>query len=152
MKNTNIVTSYIKSQTINRTNVIFDLKKNALIFLHIPKTSGTFFDEFIIDNIMIKNSANSEWNKACRKSGTFLANCNISGEKEDWYYSLYSKKKYCLGSDHPVYSRVLECMPEMYKRLKAEDLKIFTILRDPIQRYISEWNNVRKHGNGHIQF
>ncbi len=69
-----------KEEHVIENNDIFNPNKNALVFLHIPKTSGTFFDEFIIENIKVKDEK-AGWIKPCKVTGSFLAKCTINIKK-----------------------------------------------------------------------
>ena len=60
-----------------------------------------------------------------------------------WYFSRQTFGWIC--GLHPGYTELKSCVKKFYPYIKNEnDFKFFTILREPIKRYISEWQHVRR--------
>jgi hypothetical protein len=113
----------------------FDFNKDLLVSIEIQKTGTTNFHQQIINNLIcIKNN---EWTKCC-KSDCEIKNGPNKTISDIWYYSYHRSVKYECGM-HPDYTSLKHCISQLYPQ---KNLYYFTRIREPIQRYISEWNYV----------
>ena len=124
----------------------FDIKKNALAFMHIQKTSGKEFDKKFIADLMVRYDG--KWERACHKhfevGGHNGYDCNLGG-KTDWYLSRATNGWPC--EIHANYAQIKNCYPRVAPKYDSDDIIVFTMLRNPITRYLSEWNHIARVGN-----
>jgi hypothetical protein len=107
----------------------FNFNKDLLVSIEIQKTGTTIFDYRIQTALMcIKEN---EWRLCCEEG------CIIETEtnKDIWYYSYHRSKKRECGI-HPDYTALKHCISQLYPQ---KNLYYFTRIRNPIERYISEW-------------
>ena len=135
----------LNKETINK-GLNFDINKNALAFMHIQKTSGKEFDKKFSADLMVKH--NGQWIRACKerndgRRGLKAYDCNLGG-KTDWYLSRGTNGWPC--GIHPFYSQIKKCYPQVVKKYKGHDIFVFTMLRNPIIRYLSEWYHISRVG------
>ncbi len=142
---------------------LFSIDKNVLIFVHVQKTGGSDFDRNIVKHLLLKNRKN--WHKACdfisnnttvipttkSKIKLNFLNKKVKFKKfkcqthlnHTWYFSRQTFGWIC--GLHPGYTDLKNCVIKFYPYFKNEnDFKFFTILREPIKRYISEWQHVQR--------
>lgn len=133
----------------------FNLNRDVLVFVHIQKTGGSNFDRYLIKNLLNKNNQ-SKWEQACTLKSVLIdksqkkkkftkfvcARKNLISGEPNWYFSRQTFGWIC--GLHPDYTELKRCVPRFYKNVKIENIKYFTILRDPVKRYISEWKHVSK--------
>lgn len=136
-----------------------DLNKHVLVFLHIQKTGGSDFDRSIVRHLQVRNRTTQTWQSACEKtdqtSNRSATNKNIKfkkftckretsnkNEEINWYFSRQTFGWIC--SLHPDYTDLKRCVKKFYPNNRPADFLFFTVLRDPIKRYISEWQHVRR--------
>ncbi|KAM7538986.1 hypothetical protein Aperf_G00000050342 [Anoplocephala perfoliata] len=110
--------------------------KVVLVFVHIQKTGGSFVET------------------ALTKRGVFAFPCHCNKKKfcdckvdnKIWLFSRFSIGWKC--GLHADFTELRECVPEKLNMLehnkRPRRLVYFTILRDPIDRYISEWLHMRR--------
>jgi len=135
----------------NESLTHFNLNKDTLVFLHIQKTGGSGFDRNIVKNLLVNK--NNEWRRACfLKSVIENKNKTISKKTKfknyscprnvnnatNWYFSRQTYGWVC--GLHSDYSTLTECVKIFYN--KKQKFNFYTILREPVRRYLSEWQHV----------
>lgn len=149
------VTNYGHS---NLKKMDFDYKKHILAFVHIQKTGGSNFDRNVIKHLLVKTNSPNTWASACHlvnnrtaASRAFKKNkfknyqCTLrdaTGSLKNWYFSRQTFGWIC--GLHADYSELKKCVPKFYKNTTERDIYYFTILRDPVKRYLSEWRHVAR--------
>jgi hypothetical protein len=113
----------------------FDINKDLLVAIEIQKTGTTEFDIQIQTNL--KCIKNNQWTKCCQ-DGCVINKQPNTPINDIWYYSYHRSHKHECGL-HPTYTALNHCIPKLYPK---KNLYYFTRLREPIQRYISEWNYI----------
>jgi len=133
----------------------FDLNTDTLVFIHIQKTGGSSFDRNIIKNLLVQR--NNRWHKACLLKSVFEnKNKTISKKRkfknyscprdtetltsENWYFSRQTYGWVC--GLHADYTRLTKCVKKFYNTRRK--LQYYTILREPVRRYLSEWQHVSR--------
>jgi hypothetical protein len=136
-----------------------DLNKHVLVFLHIQKTGGSDFDRSIVRHLQVLNKTTQTWKLACEKTNqtsnqtATIKNIKFKkfvckrekinkNEEINWYFSRQTFGWIC--GLHPDYNDVKQCVRKFYPNHLATEFLFFTVLRDPIKRYISEWQHVRR--------
>jgi hypothetical protein len=146
---------------------LFSFDKNVLIFVHVQKTGGSDFDRNIVKHLLLRTS--NKWKKACdfilnkTKDSSTLTTTTTTTESskiklnflnkkvkfkkyachKNWYFSRQTFGWSC--GLHPGYSDLKYCVKKFYPQIKNEfDFKFFTILREPLKRYLSEWQHVSR--------
>ncbi|VDN11006.1 unnamed protein product, partial [Dibothriocephalus latus] len=124
----------------SRTNINSSLlrsKKLVAVFLHIQKTAGSFI-EMQLTKVGVLGLPCS-----CTR-GIKVCDCKQDGRI--WLFCRYSVGWRC--GLHADLTELTNCVPGMVDRLedrhRIREYAYFTILRDPIERYISEWQHVRR--------
>ena len=151
----------------SKYNSDFVFEKSLLVFLHIQKTGGSEFDRNIIKYLMAKDEITEKWRPACveipsSELSNTKPNENQSNKKRlkfrkylcsrnsmepgnlenNWYFSRQTFGWAC--GLHADYTRLFNCINQKYRNSSINDFKFFTILRDPIERFISEWKHVQR--------
>jgi len=144
--------------------------EDIMIYLHIQKTGGTTFGRQLVENLdlceprldksgkqlkrrhcgRVKNTENSEnpENPENPKNQDFTS-------ENTWIFSRFSTGWAC--GLHADYTELNECLPEYWEgrykqmnlssfadRVSNQKVKWITTLRDPVRRYISEWQHVSR--------
>ena len=139
-----------------KRQIDFNYNEHILAFVHIQKTGGSNFDRRIIKHLLVKTSPNT-WKNACHLTGTRTAT-DISLKKKNfrnykclreagnrnqsWYFSRQTFGWIC--GLHADFSELRKCVPRLYKNISDRNIYYFTILRDPVKRYLSEWQHVAR--------
>ncbi|KAI6228162.1 Heparan-sulfate 6-O-sulfotransferase [Aphelenchoides besseyi] len=122
----------------------FDVDSNdVLVFLHIQKTAGTSFEKFLVSHLNITRPCIcNDLTKRCRCS-------RPRSSKEFWLFSRYSTGWYCgLHADWTEMSGCVErAMDELEKQHQIRRYFYTTFLRNPIERFISEYRHVERGAN-----
>jgi hypothetical protein len=150
---------------------IRDVQFNKLIdlvmFLHIPKTGGTNFENNLVTYLRKYNGISKKWERACFEKPKNVINetkayakyfCPRDDSNEfTWnkYYTLksswfFGRQTFAWGlhwkcNVHADFAKLRAC--SLYMKETNEFLgriHFITIIRDPIQRYVSEWNHVSR--------
>ena len=115
----------------------------VLAFIHIQKTGGTTFEK------MLTNIEGLECRCPVKKP---LGNCKCLRSKGDpWIVARYVgfdiSKSWPCGL-HPDYTMLKKCIPKLMHDSFGTDFNprvlFFTQLRDPVQRYLSEFRHVQR--------
>ncbi|XP_064639171.1 heparan-sulfate 6-O-sulfotransferase 2-like isoform X2 [Lineus longissimus] len=116
----------------------FQIEANdVLVFLHIQKTGGTTFGKHLVKNI--------ELDKPCQcYKGRKRCDC-MNGQQNMWLFSRYSTGWRC--GLHADWTELKDCVEEYLTETEGyRDRRYLyiTIVRDPVDRYLSEWRNVER--------
>ncbi len=138
----------------------FDINKNVLIFLHMQKTGGSDFDRNIVRHLLIRKE--NKWEKACLSLFSNTNNLKKTFKKTDkfkkfsclndkrdtvneknWYFSRQTFGWVC--GLHPDLTQLKNCVStKFYQHIDPENFYYFTILREPLRRFLSEWQHVKR--------
>jgi hypothetical protein len=149
---------YVYVSEIQASKTIdFNTTTDLLVFLHIQKTGGSDFDRSIVKNLMSFDKSSQKWRKSCEsrqelqkkfKYKKFYCPRDITSlDKNDfinnWYFSRQTFGWYC--GLHVDYAGLKSCLNEIRREnMFLGKIYYITILRDPIKRYISEWNHITR--------
>jgi hypothetical protein len=106
--------------------------QDLLVSIEIQKTGTSEYNRQIQTNL--KCIKNNEWTQCCQ-DGCKIKNGTIN---DIWYYSYHKSGRHECGL-HPDYTALSHCIPRLYPK---KNLYYFTRIREPIQRYISEWSHL----------
>jgi hypothetical protein len=150
-------------QSSAKQTVTFDINKHVLIFVHVQKTGGSDFDRRIVKNLLIHNKSERAWTRACRNVSSKITFDSFQAKKvkfkkyecsreltqssgdltNNWYFSRQTFGWAC--GLHADFSQLKNCVTSFYPNsLPVRDFRYFTILRDPVKRFLSEWLHVRR--------
>ncbi|GAB1610772.1 heparan-sulfate 6-O-sulfotransferase 3-B-like [Argonauta hians] len=130
----------------NCTDTGFDIHTDVLVHLHIQKTGGKTFDKHIIYNLNVQHPCTcSTWRfEHCK--------CIVPATKHVWLFSRLTSFWRC--GVHPDWTELHECLPgELNRQEQAANskrthvkrrYKYMTMVREPVERYISEWLHTRR--------
>ncbi|KAI6242890.1 Heparan-sulfate 6-O-sulfotransferase [Aphelenchoides fujianensis] len=118
---------------------------DVLVFLHIQKTAGTSFEKFLVTHLNITRPCLcNDLTKRCRCS-------RPRNGQEFWLFSRYSTGWYCgLHADFTelyVSGCVEKAMDELEREHRVRRYFYTTFLRNPIERFISEYRHVERGAN-----
>jgi len=123
--------------------VKFDLNQTArndlLVFLHIQKTGGSTFGQHLVNNLLPCDC------KRVKRSLNTKCDCIRPGGSGQWLFSRFSTGWRC--GVHADWTELMGCVDPYMKSVEkspVESWRYFyiTFLRDPVDRYLSEWNHV----------
>jgi len=124
---------------------------HVMVFMHIQKTGGTTFNRHLINNIenrQCKLTGSLERkNKRRRDSDLkyFQSNCKRANTESTWLFSRYSVGWPC--GIHADWTALHDCARSKMARLEGNRQRKYfyvTFLRDPVQRFLSEWQHVQR--------
>lgn len=144
------------SKILNRNQLVsFKLNKNVLVFVHIQKTTGGEFDSFLTQNLVYfdsekecrmynetKESYLNSQGKRVELLKTFKCTDKTDKTKEssNWYWGRNTVGWPC--GEYPHLKMLKECVTKYYPRIDPERFHYITMIKDPVKRYISEWEHV----------
>lgn len=144
--------------SLNNNEDKFQLSKSLLVFLHIQKTGGSEFDRKIVQNLLVYDKQSDKWKRACedvpswrleefKKLGIKYRKliCPRTNDKDNiksWYISRQTIGWSC--GLHADFTRLTNCVNERFVNKVHNDVRMFTILRDPMKRFISEWRHIKQ--------
>ncbi|KAK3096235.1 hypothetical protein FSP39_024815 [Pinctada imbricata] len=113
-------------------------KEDVIVFLHIQKTGGTSFGKHLVNNLDLDTPCE------CIK-GRKRCDC-LTKKKTLWLFSRYSTGWACgLHADWTeLKSCVEDAMDKEENGHRDRRYHYITILRDPVNRYLSEWKHVKR--------
>ena len=141
----------------------FNIHTHILAFLHIQKTGGSDFDRNIVKHLLVKkDTASTAWRRACsfinshvkttlspiKRTNKFkkfaCTNDKLSkaNAEANWYFSRQTFGWVC--GLHPGMTELSECVARIYPDTRPESFFYFTILREPVRRFLSEWQHVSR--------
>lgn len=120
-------------------NIKFNPETDVLVHLHIQKTSGSNWENYIYRELQVNVLKN--WKDACnvyRKRYICMRNKRF----QSFYWDRYLISKCDI---HASYSELYNCVIERSRFFGPNGRAHFiTFLRDPIDRYISEFTHVKR--------
>ena len=135
-----------RNRTMKDNQNLIDLRNTencVLAFIHIQKAGGTNFEKLLTD------IEGLECRCPVKKR---LGNCKCLRSKGDpWivmrYVGFGMMKSWPCGL-HPDYTMLKKCIPKLMHDSFGTDFNprvlFFTLLRDPVQRYLSEFRHVQR--------
>ncbi|XP_067948356.1 heparan-sulfate 6-O-sulfotransferase 3-like isoform X2 [Watersipora subatra] len=116
---------------------------DVLVFIHIQKTGGTTFGKNLVTNLDVRNPCQ------CTKpiNTKLRCPCFASDGKRQWLFSRYSTGWMCgLHADLTEWTECLRTSkPDQVENLhRQRRYLLLTTLRDPIERYISEYMHTNR--------
>nr|CAX73415.1 heparan sulfate 6-O-sulfotransferase 1a [Schistosoma japonicum] len=128
IKGNNYVMNYTKD---NKSSV------SVLVFVHIQKTAGTLVERRLVKDGLV--------GKTCHCFGRKRCNCQ-NPDGNTWLVSRYSTGWLC--GLHADLTELNECIDNKLNKIDCRIVQrnyiYFTMLRDPINRFISEWLHIRR--------
>jgi heparan sulfate 6-O-sulfotransferase HS6ST1 len=134
---------------IHTTGEEFDFKTDTLALLHIQKTSGTSWETHILQHLEINRD--NTWEAACVLNKRQKRNvCTFNNYKKSIFWDRYIER-FC--DIHADYTELKNCVMREYNNRIALPYfgssffgiaHFMTFLRDPVHRYISEFEHVKK--------
>jgi hypothetical protein len=142
------VTSKSKQERVDTAP--FTLDNRVLAFVHIQKTGGSEFDLNIVKHLLIKNNKRRhQYVKVCTtrtNTSSSLKNYKCirdMSSSQNWYLSRQTFGWAC--GLHPDITTLKNCLESWYNSDKNfTKIDYFTIIREPTQRYLSEWQHVKR--------
>ncbi|CAH8436976.1 unnamed protein product [Heterobilharzia americana] len=129
----NFFLNYSKSTVAN---------ESVLVFLHIQKTTGTLIERRLVKDGLV--------NKECFCHGRRRCSCR-SSSGNTWLVSRYSTGWLC--GLHADFTELTECIDSKLnridRRIRLRRYIYFTILRNPVDRFISEWQHICRGATWH---
>ena len=111
---------------------------DVMVVLHIQKTGGTVFGRNLVQNLKLQ--------RPCEFRGDNIYECKRPGSNQIWLYSRYSTGWIC--GPHSGYTELTSCMPDILRKqevsVRLNRIFYVTWLRDPIERFLSEFGHVRR--------
>jgi len=114
---------------------------HVMVFLHIQKTGGTTFNRHLITDM--RDLKCELTGNASRKY--FQASCVRPNSQSTWLFSRYSMGWPC--GIHADWTALHECVRSKMGRIDGRRPRKYyylTNLRDPVQRFLSEWRHVQR--------
>jgi len=120
-------------------------KKDVMVFLHIQKTGGTTFGKHLVEDIDLARPCDCHRKNKKLRIKKFHCDCFRPGTQDsNWLFSRYSTGWKC--GLHPDWTELTGCvdnfMSETETRVLNRRYFYITFLRDPVDRYLSEWRHV----------
>uniref|UniRef100_T1IVF7 Heparan-sulfate 6-O-sulfotransferase n=1 Tax=Strigamia maritima TaxID=126957 RepID=T1IVF7_STRMM len=121
--------------------VVFDIRRSdVIVFLHIQKTGGTSFGRHLVQDLDLEKPCDCRENR--KKCKCTRPNSNISY----WLFSRYSTGWLC--GLHADWTELTNCVDSTLNQREVKQIKrryfYVTLLRDPIQRFLSEFLHVQR--------
>ncbi|CAH8431150.1 unnamed protein product [Schistosoma turkestanicum] len=135
-------------QTIKRNNCLVRYTKDngnelsVLVFVHIQKTAGTLLEHRLVKDGLVGGTCNCFAKKRC--------SCKTQSG-DTWIVSRYSTGWLC--GLHADLTELTECIDGKLNTIDHRTIQrkyiYFTLLRDPVDRFISEWQHIRRGATWH---
>lgn len=122
-------------------NIHFNKDKGDVFsFIHIQKTGGTTMEKHLVYNIKDSNCV-------CQETKKPSCMCYRNDIDEIWLVCRYNQPKWPCGL-HPDYATLKDCTPlfieNLYNSNHRRRFFYGTILRDPLQRFLSEFRHMQR--------
>lgn len=120
---------------------VFDMNANdVIVFLHIQKTGGTSFGRHLVQDLDLKKPCDCKENrKRCRCT-------RPNNPNSFWLFSRYSTGWQC--GLHADWTELTNCVDSVLNQREGRKVKrryfYVTLLRDPVQRFLSEFLHVQR--------
>ena len=123
--------------SLNQTRNKFDFTKDVLVHLHIQKTSGTNWENNVYRYLLV--NINSKWTPACK-----FERRRYICMKQRRHHSFYWDRYLISSCDiHASFSELENCVEQKAHALNG-NTHFITFLRNPQNRYISEFHHVKR--------
>jgi len=139
----------ISYRDIMEDNFRFNLSSSTdvMVFLHIQKTGGTTFGKHLVQDIDLAKPCLCHRRRNRLNRRKLHCDCFRPGTKDsNWLFSRYSTGWKC--GLHPDWTELTGCVDKYLVGLEGGliDRRYFyiTFLRDPVDRYLSEWRHVQR--------
>ncbi|CAG0924046.1 unnamed protein product [Notodromas monacha] len=126
----------------------FDISKNdVMVFLHIQKTGGTTFGKHLVENLLLEKPCVCHRMKFKKKKKK-KKRCDCyrpNGNETIWLFSRYSTGWRC--GLHADWTELNHCVDRYLDAREGPAKRRYfytTLLRDPVNRYLSEFAHVRR--------
>jgi hypothetical protein len=121
----------------------FCLKNDTLTFIHIQKTSGTYWINEMRKNLLARNAHNG-WSNVCIfEPNEKLYNCYETRHDFNKDAEIFWNVNEHFGCDiHAGFAELMFCIQSDYRAYGT--IHYTTILRNPQERYVSEFEHVKK--------
>jgi hypothetical protein len=130
--------AHLKLDELMCVQVEFNPKEDFLAFFKIEGTNHEKFERAVLDNLYFKNN-DKRIKKACDFAQNKTLRClRDGGENPNWYLNSNSA---CLNKNSLQFKKFKNCIREM--DLDANNIRYFTILRDPVSRYLAEFDSFK---------
>jgi len=136
---TDLPSAYRNITHVQFGNVNFDINStDMIVFLHMQKTGGTTFGRHLVKDLILQEK--------CRKlvETEKRWDCGRPNNKdEQWLFSRYTTGWRC--GLHADWTNLIQCAHRAIRDYDHERRYFyFTILREPVARYLSEFAHVRR--------
>ncbi|XP_076453559.1 heparan-sulfate 6-O-sulfotransferase 2-like [Babylonia areolata] len=122
-----------------KKDYVLDLEnEDVIVFLHIQKTGGTVFGKHLVENLDVDSPCH------CKKRRKKKCEC-LTKHKQIWLFSRFSTGWRC--GLHADWTELTTCVDDWFQSHydnKKRRYHYITLLRDPVSRFISEWQHVRR--------
>ena len=163
---------FVKTRSEERHNsnsklvdVAFNRSTDLIAFLHIQKTSGTNFENIIVHNLKIfisftkklenacllkplSSQSNSKYAKYyCPRDDSSYFNDKSLSIQNSWFLSrqTYGWAMHWKCNVHSDFAKFKYCTDIIKKENKfLKKIHFVTLIREPVQRYVSEWKHVAR--------
>jgi len=139
----------ISYKDIMEDNFRFNLSSSSdvMVFLHIQKTGGTTFGKHLVQDIDLARPCLCHRRRNRLNRRKLHCDCFRPGNRDsNWLFSRYSTGWKC--GLHPDWTELTSCVDQYLVGLEGGlvDRRYFyiTFLRDPVDRYLSEWRHVQR--------
>lgn len=137
-------TQLTRSNKVNFDDIIFHGKKfnitsrDLIVLLHIQKTGGTSFEKHLVGNLAIERpcSCNTDKRRCSCPRPNSAERVNKTFVESTWLLSRFSTGWLC--GLHPDWGSLDSCLSSL------DRLYLVTFLRNPIERFISEFRHVQR--------
>ena len=151
--NLNLIDNHILNEyyhDVETAKVDFEFSEDIFAILHIQKTSSFDWQSHMWENLEMKIESTNEWMKACLPWNTHYRCYKNDINKP----ILWSHEGNILCDIHADYTELMNCLIIEYKyrlpslgTLMKGIVHFILFLRDPISRYINEYDEVKKGKN-----
>ncbi|XP_076435901.1 heparan-sulfate 6-O-sulfotransferase 2-like [Babylonia areolata] len=112
--------------------------EDVIVFVHIQKTGGRTFNKQLVKNLKAS--------PPCKCHGTMsVAHCRcLNGKNQAWLFSRLTTGWAC--GVHADWTELTACVDRWFQQKygnKKRKFHYITMLRDPVQRFVSEWLHVQ---------
>ncbi|CBY10229.1 unnamed protein product [Oikopleura dioica] len=135
------------SNAENREKFEINNENHVLVILHVQKTGGTTFNRKLISGLEGDFCELPSDSIQDKRSNWHHSSCKHPGKNSTWLFSRYTLGWPC--GVHPDWTTLKDCARRKLRALDGpsrEGRKLFhvTTLRDPIDRFLSEWRHVQR--------